>query len=199
MSARAHGSETHLSALRAGKKQGHLQGFLCHAAHDLARVVAARLLPGVHRHAAVRQREVPICRLNSAAGATGLEPATSGVTGQFERRDVDDGGHRIALFMRSLRGVPERLAWLSGAGSDDCCPFAARNCSTLVVCVDDRASASVRGQIGMGQQQSQLSPRQLATPSLAAMAAITSAAMGSAHHHPKSAFASSPASSAIER
>jgi hypothetical protein len=49
------------------------------------------------------------------------------------------------------------------------------------------------------QQQSQLSPRQLSTPSRAAIAAITSAAAGSAHHQPSSAFASSPTRSAIER
>src|SRR3954471_22423621 len=29
-----------------------------------------------------------------------LEPATSGVTGQFEGREVDDAWHRVALFMR---------------------------------------------------------------------------------------------------
>jgi hypothetical protein len=50
-------------------------------------------------------------------GATGLDPATSGVTGQFEGRQVDDGGHSIALFMRPFRAVPERLAWLSGGRS----------------------------------------------------------------------------------
>ncbi len=49
------------------------------------------------------------------------------------------------------------------------------------------------------QQQSQLSPRQLLTPSFAATPAITSAATGSAHHQPASAFASRPTSSAIER
>jgi hypothetical protein len=33
-------------------------------------------------------------------GATGLEPATSGVTGHFEGRHVDDGRHGIALLTR---------------------------------------------------------------------------------------------------
>jgi hypothetical protein len=59
-------------------------------------------------------------------GATGLEPATSGVTGHFEDREVDDGGHRIALFMR-LFGVPAQApAWLSKRRRDVCCPYAAR-------------------------------------------------------------------------
>jgi predicted GH43/DUF377 family glycosyl hydrolase len=53
--------------------------------------------------------------------------------------------------------------------------------------------------ITRGQQQSQLSPRQLSMPSLVARAAIASAATGSAHHHPASAFNSSPTSSATER
>ena len=35
-------------------------------------------------------------------GATGLEPATSGVTGHFQDRDMDDDGRQIALFMRFL-------------------------------------------------------------------------------------------------
>jgi hypothetical protein len=45
----------------------------------------------------------------------------------------------------------------------------------------------------------QLSPRQVSRPSLSATAAMTSAAAGSAHHQPASAFASSPTRSAIER
>jgi hypothetical protein len=35
-------------------------------------------------------------------GATGLEPATSGVTGHFYERDMNDDGRRIALFMRLI-------------------------------------------------------------------------------------------------
>jgi hypothetical protein len=61
------------------------------------------------------------------AGATGLQPATSGVTGQFEGREVDDGGHEITLFMRPFRTIPERLARLSGAVPGVCCPTAARD------------------------------------------------------------------------
>ena len=37
----------------------------------------------------------------SKTGATGLEPATSGVTGQFEADKVVADGHRIALLMRA--------------------------------------------------------------------------------------------------
>jgi hypothetical protein len=33
-------------------------------------------------------------------GATGLEPATSGVTARFEVTTIDDDERRIALFMR---------------------------------------------------------------------------------------------------
>jgi hypothetical protein len=38
----------------------------------------------------------------SETGATGLEPATSGVTGHFQDRDMGDGGRRIAHFVRFL-------------------------------------------------------------------------------------------------
>src|SRR2546421_12008833 len=49
------------------------------------------------------------------------------------------------------------------------------------------------------QQHSQLSPRQLSRPSFTATPAIASAATGSAHHQPSSAFASRPTSSATDR
>src|SRR4051812_27724246 len=45
----------------------------------------------------------------------------------------------------------------------------------------------------------QPSPRQLERPSYAAAKAIASAASGSAHHHPSTAFAPRPTRSAIER
>src|SRR5438046_2124383 len=64
--------------------------------------------------------------LGREKGATGLEPATSGVTGRFEGREVHDGTHGVALFMRLFRAVQERLAWLSGAVPGVCCPIAAR-------------------------------------------------------------------------
>src|SRR5205823_10651732 len=75
-----------------------------------------------------RQRTMSFCRINEvtgATGATGLEPATSGVTGQFDTRKVNNGGHGIALFMRPFQAVPERLAWLSTAVLGVCCPIAA--------------------------------------------------------------------------
>jgi hypothetical protein len=53
----------------------------------------------------VRQK-MPICRVFT--GATGLEPATSGVTGHFQDRDMDDDGHRIALFMGFLGSARQR-------------------------------------------------------------------------------------------
>jgi hypothetical protein len=37
-----------------------------------------------------------------STGATGLEPATSGVTDHFQVRDMSDDGLRIAHFMRFL-------------------------------------------------------------------------------------------------
>jgi hypothetical protein len=36
----------------------------------------------------------------SKTGATGLEPATSGVTGQIGGGDMNDDGHGVALLMR---------------------------------------------------------------------------------------------------
>jgi hypothetical protein len=65
-----------------------------------------------------------ICR--DFTGATGLEPATSGATGHYHARDMNDDGHRIALFMRFLSPLVSAAAWLSQAISDVCCPIAAR-------------------------------------------------------------------------
>jgi hypothetical protein len=65
------------------------------------------------------------CQTLEETGATGLEPATSGVTGQFDTRKVNNGGHGMALFMRPFQAVPERLAWLSTAVPGVCCPIAA--------------------------------------------------------------------------
>ena len=48
-----------------------------------------------------------LCRANKVTGATGLEPATSGVTGQFEGRRLGNDGYRIPLFMQSFRAFPE--------------------------------------------------------------------------------------------
>jgi hypothetical protein len=49
------------------------------------------------------------------------------------------------------------------------------------------------------QESPHISPRHASTPSRPAMAAMTRAAAGSAHHHPATAFARSPTRSAAER
>jgi class 3 adenylate cyclase len=63
---------------------------------------------------------------NAVTGATGLEPATCGVTGQLEGRKVNDGARGTALFIRLFGRVPERFLWLSRTVPGVCCPFAAR-------------------------------------------------------------------------
>ncbi|MGH3012173.1 MAG: hypothetical protein ACRDMY_10130, partial [Gaiellaceae bacterium] len=64
--------------------------------------------------------------LQIETGATGLEPATSGVTGHFRGRDVNDVGHAIALFMRVYGFFAWPGAWLSqaifGRLLPVCCP-----------------------------------------------------------------------------
>jgi hypothetical protein len=59
-------------------------------------------------------------------GATGLEPATSGVTGHFQGRDMNDGGHAIALLMRFLDFAPHLTRMVErnkiGRLLPDCCP-----------------------------------------------------------------------------
>src|SRR5690348_8058217 len=82
------------------------------------------------------------------------------------------------------------LGWNAAELADVLAPIAAHVREKLHAC---RALGRV------AQQQSQLSPRHASLPSLAAMAAIASAATGSPHHQPSSAFASRPTSSAIER
>ena len=72
-----------------------------------------------------RQQKIPICR-EFSTGATGLEPATSGVTGHFNDHDMNDDAHPIALFMRFSSLARTGAAWLSQAISDVCCPIAAR-------------------------------------------------------------------------
>src|SRR5712692_8836967 len=62
------------------------------------------------------------------------------------------------------------------------------------------AAAAPQRFLGDAQQVSQQpSPRQLSRPSLTATAAITSAAAGSAHHRPHTAFSSSPTNSATDK
>jgi hypothetical protein len=41
-------------------------------------------------------------------GATELEPATSGVTGHFQDRDINDDGRLIAVFMPFLGSAAHR-------------------------------------------------------------------------------------------
>jgi len=61
--------------------------------------------------------------LNNETGATGLEPATSGVTGHFRGREVNDDGSATALFMQGLGALRVDSAWLREAARDVCCPI----------------------------------------------------------------------------
>ena len=77
-----------------------------------------------------------------------------------------------------------------------------RGVGVLVLMIDAVMCMPVgvgEGHADDGAQHPQASPRQLRRPSRAATAAITSAATGSAHHRPKSAFAPRPIRSATER
>jgi hypothetical protein len=51
---------------------------------------AARLLLGGIRLSPIKTTQNPICRDFQRTGATGLEPATSGVTGHFSHRYMGD-------------------------------------------------------------------------------------------------------------
>jgi hypothetical protein len=59
-------------------------------------------------------------------GSDGLEPATSGVTGHFQGRDVHDVGLRIAVFMRFVCADSRRTRMVEptecGRLLPDCCP-----------------------------------------------------------------------------
>jgi hypothetical protein len=70
---------------------------------------AARLLPEPRKLCLRRQQKRLICRQITKAGATGLEPATSGVTGQFEYRDMHNGSRSIGLVLRDCGVVVGRL------------------------------------------------------------------------------------------
>ena len=87
---------------------------------------AARLLPEIPVPSLLRQRDMLVYRAKQETGATGLEPATSGVTGHFGGRQVDDDGHGDRSVHAAFAAVPEQLAWLSGAVSGVCCLIAAR-------------------------------------------------------------------------
>jgi len=54
--------------------------------------------------------KLPLCRHFQRTGATGLEPATSGVKGHFEGRDVNDEAHGIALFLWFFGCMSKRFA-----------------------------------------------------------------------------------------
>jgi hypothetical protein len=60
------------------------------------------------------------------AGATGLEPATSGVTGNFQDRDMHHDWLWIAHFMRILGSGSSSGRMVDRTISNVCCPFAAR-------------------------------------------------------------------------
>jgi hypothetical protein len=70
-----------------------------------------------------RQQSTAICRANEETGATGLEPATSGVTGRFGIATVDDDGLVIALFMRPFGSMATRFRMVERSRSQK---FAAR-------------------------------------------------------------------------
>jgi hypothetical protein len=61
------------------------------------------------------------------AGATGFEPATSGVTDHFSGRDVHDNAHASALFMRFFGSLRVDSPCLREAARDVCCPSVARS------------------------------------------------------------------------
>jgi hypothetical protein len=79
-----------------------LQGFLLPSIAQ----AAARLLPAITRSASKSTTKNPICRANGETGATGLEPATSGVTGQFSETYIDDDGSAIRLFTSIFKVGP---------------------------------------------------------------------------------------------
>ena len=76
-----------------------------------------------------RQQKMLICRHGAETGATGLEPATSGVTDHFSGRSVRNDAQASAPFMRFFGGLQVDSAWLRGAVRDVCCPSAARSTS----------------------------------------------------------------------
>jgi hypothetical protein len=91
------------------------------------RLILARDLRGMKKTPAVdMSKTYTICR--TFTGATGLEPATSGVTDHFSGREVHDDAYASALFMRFFGAVRVGSARLRDAGRDVCCPSAA--CST---------------------------------------------------------------------
>src|SRR4029450_6949281 len=99
-------AKTFLLHLSTGKTSGRLgRSSMCgdYRLHPAPcgdfRSIPARDMRGMKRsRRSLCQIHLAICR--NFTGATGLEPATSGVTDRFEGRKVDDEGFRLALFMR---------------------------------------------------------------------------------------------------
>ena len=124
-----------------------------------------------------------------------LELAANGVAVDYE------GIHRLvsppkaagfAILIVALTGVVVNLlaTWaLSKANRE----------SITGACPRQGSARGCGRRVSRGQQHSQLLPFHVSSPSLTATIPITSAAAGSAHHQPASAFASSPTSSATER
>jgi hypothetical protein len=98
-------------------------------------ITGARVLPVCcprsHGASLIRQQRLALCRANGETGATGLEPATSGVTGHFDRRD---GGRRSPR-NRSIHAGFRAFGAPTPHGCEKpfstvCCPFAARACTS---------------------------------------------------------------------
>jgi hypothetical protein len=91
--------------------------------------------------AAWKLRPCPLCR--HFEKGTGLQRATSGVTGQFDGRKMNHDGCDIPPFICVWRSQPTAPAWLQRrVFRDVCCPFAApRNAHALT----RRPCASPRG------------------------------------------------------
>ena len=120
--------DRHRPALTRRRRQGPLHGNGPYCRKFLPRgqpEVLPDCCPAARWVRLLRQHKIPFCRQIPKTGATGLEPATSGVTGHFEGLRVNDHKHGIAQFMRAFRAVTEGLAWLRRAVWGVCCPIAA--------------------------------------------------------------------------
>jgi hypothetical protein len=92
-----------------------------------ARANAARLLPVIAPVAPARTTERSDLQALEETGATGLEPATSGVTGRFDGHDDGRRWTRNRSIHAALRASRDPLPHgCAKPISDVCCPFAAR-------------------------------------------------------------------------
>jgi hypothetical protein len=73
-----------------------------------------------------RQGRIPPFAGISKTGATGLEPATSGVTGQYSKRYMGDDRFMMALITSVLGRERACPRWLHRFVAHVCCPIAAR-------------------------------------------------------------------------